>query len=201
MIQDWSIQPRSQVCSQTGNPFSEGDFFYTLLFDENLTLRREDLCIEAFKNRPSDAPKPVSFWRSKYELPPAKPPEALGKQTAEDLLRRYLADNSPLHTNACYILALMLERKRILKEVETREADGKLLRIYERAKTGEVFIIVDPRLRLEQVAEIQSEVAILLGAPCPPASPEPSSDASTEQESAPTTDVSAQAQPETPTDS
>jgi len=167
MNHEWSIQARGNVCSTTGEPFKEGEHFYTLLFEEGLTLRREDISAAAFKARPSDAPVPVYFWRTKFELPPAKPAEALGKQTAEDLLRRYLTEASPQHANACYILALMLERKRVLKEVETRESDGKLTRIYERAKTGEVFLIVDPRLRLDQVAEVQMEVAELLGAPAP----------------------------------
>jgi hypothetical protein len=65
--------------------------------------------------------------------------------------------------NARYILALMLERKRLLKEVETKEADGGLTRIYEHVKTGELFIIPDPQLRLDQMAEVQSQVAELLG--------------------------------------
>lgn len=167
MTHEWSIQARSHHCALTGEPFTEGQLFYTLLFEEAGIFRREDLSTPAFKARAEDAPKPVYLWRAKFELPPIKPPEALGKQTAENLLRQYLAEASPHLANVCYILALMLERKRILKEVETREADGKLLRIYERAKTGEVFLIPDPQLRMDQVASIQMEVAELLGAPAP----------------------------------
>jgi hypothetical protein len=183
MNQEWSIQSRSERCTQTGDPFTDGQIFYTLLFDEKAGLRREDLSVDAFKARPEDAPKPAYFWRSKFEPPPPKAPEALGKQTAEDLLRAYMAEQSPQLTNARYILALMLERKRILKEVESRNADGQLTRIYEHSKTGEIFLIPDPQLRLDQVASIQMEVAELLGAPPPtppqtptdhPPSPEPS---------------------------
>jgi hypothetical protein len=72
----------------------------------------------------------------------------------------------------------MLERKRILKEVETREVEGKLVRIYERAKTGEVFLITDPQLRLDQVAAVQMEVAEQLGAPTPLAPTTPVSEPS-----------------------
>jgi hypothetical protein len=57
----------------------------------------------------------------------------------------------------------MLERKKVLKEIETRESgEGGLLRIYEHAKSGEVFIIPDPQLRLDQIADVQSQVAALL---------------------------------------
>jgi hypothetical protein len=64
----------------------------------------------------------------------------------------------------------MLERKRILREVEVKHGDdGSLTRIYERARTGEVFVIPDPQLRLDQVEQLQSQVAALLGSPVPAA--------------------------------
>ena len=166
MNQDWSIQSRGVACSVTGIPFEAGQYFHTLLFDDKTVLRREDLSEEAFKQRAPDAPQPFSHWRSKFEPAPPKAPEALGKQTAEDLLRKYMADPNPGLANVRYILALMLERKRQLKELEVRKnEDGSLTRIYQHGKSGEVFVIPDPGLKLSQVAEVQSEVADLLAAP------------------------------------
>src|SRR4051794_7535055 len=132
MDTDWSIQSRNDRCAATAEPFGDGQYFYTLLFEERDGYRREDLSEEAFRQRPADAPQPYSFWRSKFELPPPAAPEPLAKQTAEDLLRRYMEESNPQLANARYILALMLERKRLLKEVEVKRADdGKLTRIYE----------------------------------------------------------------------
>jgi hypothetical protein len=163
MNQDWSIQHRADRCAVSGEPFRDGDAFYTLLYYEKGEFRREDLSEAAFKARNENI-QPFSLWRSKFETPPPPAPEALGKQTAEDLLRRYMAEQSPEHSNARYILAVMLERKKLLKEIEARRAeDGSLARIYEHAKTGEVFVIPDPQLRLEQIADVQAQVAGLLG--------------------------------------
>jgi hypothetical protein len=182
MNQDWSIQGRSHACSASGREFAEGEFFYTLLFDETAGFRREDWCEEAFKARPADAPEPFSLWRAKYQPPAPPPPEPLGKHSAEDLLRRYMDEQTPQHTNARYLLAVMLERKRLLKEVEVKKADdGRLTRIYEHSKTGEVFVVPDPGLKLEQLAALQVELSSLLSpetapsapAPEPPAAPEP----------------------------
>jgi hypothetical protein len=70
---------------------------------------------------------------------------------------------------ARYLLAVMLERKRILKEVEVKRAeDGALTRIYEHGKSGEVFVVPDPQLRLDEIEQVQDEVAALL-APAPAA--------------------------------
>jgi hypothetical protein len=162
---DWTIQGRSGQCAATGREFADGEFFYTLLFRERGGgYRREDLCEEAWRERQGDAGAgaPYSFWRTKYEAAPPAAPETLGRETAEDLLRGYMSQRDEGHANARYILALMLERKRVLKQVEAREdVHGRTL-IYEHVKTGEVFVIPDPGLRLDQIENVQNEVAALL---------------------------------------
>ena len=56
----------------------------------------------------------------------------------------------------------MLERKRILKQVKTEETpEGRVL-IYEQASTGDVFIVPDPQLHLDELENVQNEVAELL---------------------------------------
>ena len=58
----------------------------------------------------------------------------------------------------------MLERKRLLRPTGTRqdEAAGHKLLFYEHVRTGETFVVVDPGLRLDQIEEVQREVAGLL---------------------------------------
>jgi len=161
MNQEWSIQHRADRCAATGRPFEDGEYFYTLLFYDKDGYRREDLSEAAFKER-NDNVQPYSMWRAKYEPPPPPAPEPLGKQTAEDLLRRYMDEPSPQHAAARYLLAAMLERKKLLKEVETRREGGAVTRIFEHTKTGEVFLVPDPQLRLDQLEQVQQEVAALL---------------------------------------
>jgi hypothetical protein len=162
MNQDWSIQNRSERCAITGESFQDGEYFYTLLFHEKEGLRREDLSEAAWKARDSSR-EPFSFWRSKFEPPPPPSPEPLGKQTAEDLLRLYMQEGDAQHASARYILALMLERKRLLKQVEARKSEGggRIL-IYEHVKTGEVFVVPEPELHLDQIEKVQAEVSSLL---------------------------------------
>jgi hypothetical protein len=164
MNQDWTIQKRTDACAATGRAFVADELFYTLLFEEAGGYRREDLSEEAFHARGAAAPPPFSFWRSKYTPPPPPAPEPLGKQTAEDLLRTYMAEQTPQHAHARYLLAVMLERKRLLREIEVRRGgESGPVRVYEHTKTGEVFIIPDPGLRLDQLAAVQQEVSALLG--------------------------------------
>lgn len=162
MLSDWNIKARSPLCQATGQPFEEDQIFYTLLFCKGEDYERLDLCEEAWEARKRDTSQsmPFSYWRSKYEMPPPPPPEPLKKDDAEGMLRHLLASPEATHRNACYILALMLERKKILKPLPSPEPSTLF---YEHTRTGETFIITDPHLSLQNLLAVQQEVGVLLG--------------------------------------
>lgn len=168
MANEWEIKTRGKCCSETGRDFVDGESFYTLLYREQEAFRREDLGEAAWLDRRTAflsgaQVAPFSSWKTKYQIPPPPPPEAFGKRTAEALLRRYMEEPGKERANVRYILALMLERKKTLKPVETKVEDGERFLIYEHRETGEAFVIFDPCLKLDQLESVQLEVAELLG--------------------------------------
>ena len=58
----------------------------------------------------------------------------------------------------------MLERKRVLKQIKTEETANRRVLIYEHGGTGDVFIVPDPQLRLDELESVQNEVVQLLHA-------------------------------------
>jgi hypothetical protein len=157
---EWAITHRADLCAVTRRPFVPGEYFYTLLYHDADGYRREDLSEEAWQNRNENI-QPFSFWKSRYEPLPPKSAEPLPRENAEQLFRRLIASKSP-PANACYVLAAMLERKRVLKQAKTeQDANGRVL-IYEQPATGDVFIVPDPQLRLDELETVQDEVAELL---------------------------------------
>ena len=157
---EWAIKHRADFCAATHRPFVPGEYFYTLLYYDAGGYRREDLSEEAWQNRNENI-RPFSFWKSRYEPLPPKPAEPVPREDAEQLFRRLMASNNP-PKNACYVLAAMLERKRVLKQVNTEQsANGRVL-IYEQSTSGDVFVVPDPQLRLDEVESVQNEVAQLL---------------------------------------
>jgi hypothetical protein len=157
---DWPIKQRSEICHATHRPFAAGELFYTLLYREGNGFRREDLSEEAWRNRNENI-QPFSFWKTKFEPAPPPVPEALPKENAEQLFRR-LITQPETPANACFVLAVMLERKRVLKHVRTEIANGDRMLIYEHRESGDVFIVRDPQLRLSELEQVQNEVATLL---------------------------------------
>ena len=158
---EWKIKSRSDTCEATGRPFAEGETFHTVLFRENDGFRRLDLSEEAWKARTSDTEAELIFssWRSKFEPPAPPPAEPLPRDDAEGMLRRLLESEDPTHTNTRYLLAVMLERKRVLRPQPSSDT-GPM--VYEHASTGETFIINDPGLSLSDLASVQEEVSSLL---------------------------------------
>src|SRR4030095_10823623 len=109
-----------------------------------------------------------------YEPPPSAAPEPIQKENAESLLRKLIELNDPKFIPAAYILAVMLERKRLLKIKEQFKRDDRRIFVYEQPKTGDLFTITDPDLQLKQLEEVQRDVAQLLEEGLqPPAPSEP----------------------------
>ena len=157
---EWAIKHRADSCAVTQRPFVSGEYFYTLLYHGAHGYRREDLSEEAWQSRNENI-RPFSFWKSRYEPLSPKPTESVPKESAEQLFRRLMASDLP-PANACYVLAAMLERKRVLKQVKTEETPKGRVLIYEQGSTGDVFIVPDPQLRLDELESVQNEVAELL---------------------------------------
>ena len=134
----------------------------------------------------------ISHWQGTYVAPPPVPPDAIQKATAEGLLRKLLETGEERWREASYILAVMLERKRILKVKEQIKEEGGRVFVYEQPKSGDLFTIPDPNLKMEELEQVQIEVAALLehglpveGEEWPPIPDEPKTDAANEEETTP----------------
>jgi hypothetical protein len=164
--QIWNIKSRSHECNRSGRPFEEGEVFHTSIhFDtESGEFVRRDVALDVWEEELKDR-TPMAYWRTTYARPDSGKPkvEISSKESPETLLRRLIEDDEEHTEHARYILALMLERKKQLVPRETKYTEQGTLLLYEHRKSGEVFIIRDPELRLDEVESVQEEVATLLG--------------------------------------
>ena len=163
-MNEWNIQSRGHACEACQQPFTDRQVYHTLLLDSAPDLLRSDVCEPCWQKQTADNANPkglISRWQGTYEAP-APVTEAIQKETAETLLKKLIEQNDPRYIPAGFILAVMLERKRILKVKEQIIRDGKRTFIYEQAKTGDVFTITDPDLHLNQLEQVQRDVAHLL---------------------------------------
>lgn len=207
---EWHIQSRGHACEACGTPFADKQPYHTLLFDDKVAFRRSDICLNCWQKQYSEGAQDrkgfISHWQGVYEAPAAAAPEPIQKENAESLLRKLIELNDPKYMPAGYILAVMLERKRLLKVKEEIVRDGTRVFLYEQPKTGDVFTITDPNLQLNQLEAVQHDVAALLehglnppAAAEPTPAPAPEAEATTAAGDAPLSAEPAPAEAETDT--
>jgi hypothetical protein len=165
MLQNWHIRSRAHACAQTEVPFEDGQPMITAIYFDAETggYLRRDISLDAWEKETTER-KAIAHWRTAYSPTIIETkPEVASKEGALALLQRFIEEDEPATENARYILALMLERKRTLIPTATKEVDGVKMLFYENKKSGEVFVVRDPELRLDELAQLQDEVAMLLG--------------------------------------
>ena len=176
-MNEWNIQSRAHACAICQQPFADQQPYRTVLSEEGKELRRADICEPCWQKQTSADTRSsagfISHWQGVFEVPPPVV-DPIQKETAETILRKLIEQNDPRYAPAAYILAVMLERKRLLKIKEQIKRDGQRIFVYEQPKTGDIFTIADPNLRLDQLEQVQRDVAQLLehGLNPPAAAPE-----------------------------
>ena len=163
---EWNIQSRARVCQACRKHFADREAFHTLLFDQKQSYERLDICENCWTTQYSqgatDRKGFVSYWQCVYSVPPAAPAEPIQKENAESLLRKLIELNDPAHSGALFILAVMLERKRLFKIKAQLNQEGHRAFVYEHVQSGDLFTIPDPNLQLDQLEEVQRDVGQLL---------------------------------------
>ena len=163
--ESWHVHPRSRECAATRRAFTEGETIVTALYPDPQTggFLRRDLSLDAWNDLPADAHPPFSFWKTTYAAPAgADRPNAEAKLSAEEILHRLVVEDADHTENTRYILAVMLERRKLLRETDSQRTPNGILRVYEHRKTGEIYLIRDPDIPLDQVEAFQNDVIVLL---------------------------------------
>jgi hypothetical protein len=162
---EWNIQSRAPACRACSQPFMDQQVYHTVLFDARQAYERTDVCESCWSAQYGEGATSrkgfISHWQGLFEIPVVAP-EPIRKENAETLLRKLIERSEPRFGAAMYILAVMLERKRILKVKDQLSQDGRRTFIYEHPRSGDLFTIADPDLRLDQLEAVQRDVADLL---------------------------------------
>jgi hypothetical protein len=163
MSQEWNIRSRGHVCCVCAQTFTDKQSCVSVLRELSDTFERRDYHTLCWRDEKRDW-QPYSFWEGAYEAPTVVvKEEPVKKDTAETLLRRLILLEDPAMRNVVYVLAVMLERGKQLIERDAKPHEsGGILRVYEHKKTADIFTVLDPRLRMDEIGTVQQQVVALL---------------------------------------
>lgn len=164
---DWEIQKRSEGCIQCEKHYQESEVIFCLLEFENEIVRKDfcEKCWEENLHQINNQSHWISYWKTHFHFPPKNEnQQSFEKNAIENLLRQWIVETDPKKKKLCYLLAVMLERKKILEEkkVEKNQENEKELVVFEKIKTGETFVIEKPPLNLSEISFLQEELSELL---------------------------------------
>lgn len=163
-----NLQPLASTCFVTGQAFKEGDRVLSFLIrsETSVEVVRYDM-LESSKAEFTPSGFIACQWGHVFK--PRKAGENAERElklTAENLfvtLADPAVELAPENERLVQFLALMLERKRLLRP-KGRTADGKRA-IYEHAKTKQLYEVPAGELSPEFFISIQEQLGALVGGP------------------------------------
>ena len=178
-----NLQPLAATCFVTGQAFKEGDRVLSFLIrsETSVEVVRYDM-LESAKAEFTPAGFIACQWGHVFK--PRKAGENAERElklTAENLfvtLADPAVELAPENERLVQFLALMLERKRLLRP-KGRTADGKRA-VYEHAKTKQLYEVPAGELSPEFFMSIQEQLGALVGGPKKPEEAKPATEAGSE---------------------
>lgn len=171
---DLNLQPLAQTCFVTGQPFVEGERVLS-----HLVRNASETEVMRYDVREASVADyvPAGFvaCRWVHAFKPRKPGDTTQRElklTAENLFLTLADPTNELNeesTRLVQFLALMLERKRLLRP-KGRSADGSC-NLYEHAGSKQMYEVPAGELSPEFFMAVQTQLSVLVGEPKPKAEP------------------------------
>ena len=161
---EWNIQSRAHACAACGQPFADREVYHTLLFDEEPISGARTFAGPAGRSNTARRERPQRLHlllAGRLRRAPA-PGGSDSRENAESLLRKLIELNDPRYIPGGYILAVMLERKRLLKVKEQVMRDGHRVFIYEQPEDRRRVHHHRPGPAARPAGAVQRDVAALL---------------------------------------
>ncbi|MCP4594463.1 MAG: hypothetical protein GY842_27345 [bacterium] len=155
----WEIARSTGVCSVSGQPLTEGDEYYVVLFEEGETFRRADYSVDKWDGPPADA-----FCHFKSRIPEKKTKKRL--LVDNDLLinffTRLAEEEDPARQRFRFVLALILMRKRLLRYEETNRAGEQELWRMRLVRDHSIHQVLNPHLADDQIESVSAQLGAIL---------------------------------------
>ena len=170
---EWDVQKGKARCDACKAGFLDGQPYHCVLRLDADPLLRQDYCQGCWVKEMANVvavSKEYATWVVRYKIIVPVPKEEIVKRDhAEIVFRKLLATGDPAKKNIIFVLAVMLERKKILKQQKVirnvpEEIGGGQRKslVYVHTDTTESILIEDPQIRLSEWGRIQKEVKNIL---------------------------------------
>lgn len=155
---EYDVQRCTRLCSVSGRELRPGETIYSALVEEGTAVVRRDFAREAWSGPPAGT---IGWWKATVGDPQAGRMTWAPSEVMLDFFQR-LADD-PGAEDARYLMALLLVRRRILRQEEIQQdAAGRTVLVLYAPRTQTQYHVVEALPTPERAAAIQQQLAELL---------------------------------------
>lgn len=160
MIGKIEIPKRAMICTVCGVSFSSGtSLASTLCLGDKGSIIRFDTCLSC--NEPSETSKKISYWKT--VVPSEKKTLGLKQKanTAKGLFEKLFIESTEPSLKL-FILALYLERRRLLVRRDLLKEEGNEIILFESISSGDIYPIMSMTVDESTISQIGEDLKSLL---------------------------------------
>ena len=160
MLGEYKVSRSTRRCFTLDRPLKEGEVYYSVVIETDEELLRRDFSAESWQGPPDEA---VGWWKNRMPTTEKQKLVLAPPAVLLDVLNR-LADH-PDKAKGRYLLALMLLRRRLLRETkktETNEPSGPPTLNVETVADGTAITIPIVSVSRSEIETLTDELNSLL---------------------------------------
>ena len=156
---EWTVVSSDGSCAACGRKFAEREEYCSVLSNAGEGFSRKDYCLECWKGPGAET---FSFWRTRSKLKPAPAKRFVGDEVLIDFFERLCTSDDASKGKFRFIMAVLLMRKRLLKERSRRRTEAGLIWTVEVPRLGKTFEVEDQGLSEGEIAALLGEIGQVL---------------------------------------
>lgn len=162
MTGEWdTVARRSGACSKCQKVLQEQEYYHATLKTASEGFERRDFCQACWTDE--DRNEAFSFWQARIPKKEEKKRLFVDNEVLLDFFRRLTETEEEGRKGFCFVLALILMRKRLLKYVSTEQKpDGEEIWIMKMAGEEKDYRVPNPHLDDEAIEKIRAELSSVL---------------------------------------
>lgn len=155
---DYEVERCTRHCAASQRELREGEEFFSVLLSQRGDVRRHDYAADAWTGPPEAA---LAWWKSRLPTREAKK----GELAPNDVLLRLFQglETVPQQLDMRYVLALLLVRRRVLREDDTEiDTSGREVLVLNCPRDETIHRVVVTMPDERRTEQIQTELGRLL---------------------------------------
>lgn len=158
---EWTIAPAPRRCFDCCVEFAEGQEYFSALIDTGAAFERRDHCPSCWHNT-ADRAAAFSFWKTRVPRKQEQTRLLADDDVLWDFFLRLQDDPDPARQQFCYLLALILMRRRALKFEDVEKDGGREFLVLRTPRQQRRFRVLNPNLTEEQLDQVKEQIGQIL---------------------------------------